>query len=89
VPYRRDVARHAIRQRLFGSVESLAMQYLALERLLKADIFELRYSDLDWAVDRLDTLVREGTSGTVAGDRASRENGGSGVLHGRPHWVAA
>jgi hypothetical protein len=36
------------------------MQYLALERLLKADLFELRYSDLDWAVDRLETLVREG-----------------------------
>jgi hypothetical protein len=60
VPYRKDVARHAIRQRLYGSVESLAMQYLALERLLKADLFELRYSDLDWAVDRLETLVREG-----------------------------
>jgi hypothetical protein len=60
VPYRIDLARHAIRQRLFGSVESLARQYLALERLLKADLFELRYSDLDWAVDRLDTLVREG-----------------------------
>jgi hypothetical protein len=60
VPFRKDVARHAIRQRLFGSVESLAMQYLALEKLLMADLFELRYSDLDWAVDRLDTLVREG-----------------------------
>jgi hypothetical protein len=60
VPYRRDLARHAMRQRLFGSVESLPAQYLALERLLKADLFELRYSDLDWAVDRLDMLVREG-----------------------------
>lgn len=60
VPYRKDVARHAIRQRLYGSVESLAMQYLALERLLEADLFELRYSELDWAVDRLDALVREG-----------------------------
>lgn len=59
-PYRRDVARHAIRERLFGSTESLAMQYLALEKLLRADVLELRYSDLGWAVDRLDKLVREG-----------------------------
>ena len=49
-----------MRQELFGSAESLAMQYLSLEQLLRADVFELRYSDLDWAVDRLDTLVREG-----------------------------
>jgi hypothetical protein len=60
VPYRKDVARHSIRQELFGSAESLALQYLALERLLNVDVFELRYSDLDWAVHRLDTLVREG-----------------------------
>ena len=30
-----------------------------MERLLRADVFELRYKDLDWAVDRLDTLARE------------------------------
>jgi hypothetical protein len=60
VPYRREVARHSMRQVLFGSAESLAAQYLSLERLLRADVFELRYKDLDWAVDRLDTLAREG-----------------------------
>jgi hypothetical protein len=60
VPCRRDVARHSMRQVLFGSAESLSNQYLALEQLLRADIFELRYNDLDWAVDRLDTLAREG-----------------------------
>jgi hypothetical protein len=38
----------------------LAVQYRAIERLLTAEVFELRYSDLDWAVDRLRTLVREG-----------------------------
>jgi hypothetical protein len=60
VPYRRDVARHSMRQVLYGSAESLAAQYHALEQLLRADVFELRYDDLDWAVDRLDTLTREG-----------------------------
>jgi hypothetical protein len=60
VPYRKDVARCYMRQVLFGSAESLAAQYSALERLLTARVFELRYSDLDWAVDRLETLVREG-----------------------------
>jgi hypothetical protein len=60
VPYRRDVARYSMRQVLYGSAESLATQYLALEQLLRADVFELRYNDLDWAVDRLDTLAREG-----------------------------
>ncbi|MGD0787613.1 MAG: aldolase [Terracidiphilus sp.] len=60
VPYRKDVARYFMRQVLFGSPESLAAQYTALERLLTADVFELRYSDLDWAVQRLETLAREG-----------------------------
>jgi hypothetical protein len=31
-----------------------------LERLLTVDVFELRYSDLDWAVRRLETLAHEG-----------------------------
>jgi hypothetical protein len=60
VSYRRDVARHFMRQLLYGPAELLAVQYRAIERLLTAEVFELRYSDLDWAVDRLRTLVREG-----------------------------
>ena len=58
--YRTDVARYFLRQVLYGSPESLAVQYKAIERLLTAEIFELRYTDLDWAVDRLATLAREG-----------------------------
>lgn len=58
--YRTDVARYFLRQVLYGSAESLAVEYKAIERLLTAEIFELRYTDLDWAVDRLDTLAREG-----------------------------
>ena len=59
-PYRADVARQWMRQGLYGSPESLAAQYGTIERLLTAEVFELRYTDLDWAIDRLLTLVREG-----------------------------
>jgi hypothetical protein len=60
VPYRRDAARHFMRQLLYGPAEIIAMQHAAIERLLAVEVFELRYSNLDWAVDRLRTLVREG-----------------------------
>jgi hypothetical protein len=60
VPWPKDAARHYLREVLFGSGEFLAPQYAALERLLMARIVELRYSDLDWAVHRLETLTREG-----------------------------
>lgn len=60
LPYRRDVARQFMRQVLFGSAVSLVVQYEAIERLLTAEIFELRYRDLDWAVDRLRTLAESG-----------------------------
>ena len=59
-PYRTDVARQYMRQVLYGCPESLATQYEAIEHLLSAEICELRYSDLNWAVDRLRTLVEEG-----------------------------
>jgi hypothetical protein len=59
-PYRTDVARHFMRQALYGSPQSLAVQYEAIEHLLKAEIFELQYSDLNWAVDRLQQLIQEG-----------------------------
>ena len=35
-------------------------QYAAIERLMKAEVLELRYQSLDWAVGRLERLVREG-----------------------------
>lgn len=58
--YRKDVARQSMRQTLYGTPKSLAVSYEVIERLLTLDIYELRYSDLDWAVDRLQRLVREG-----------------------------
>jgi hypothetical protein len=60
VPWRRDVARHAMRQTVIGTPELLATQYETIECLLTAELFELRYNDLDAAIERLETLVREG-----------------------------
>ncbi len=60
VPYRKDVARYFMRQVLSGSANSLETQYQAIDRLLTVDVFELRYTDLDWGVYRLQKLVREG-----------------------------
>jgi len=60
LPYRKDVARAFMRQVLYGSPEILAPQYEAIERLLTVDVLELRYSDMDWAVGRLRTLMEEG-----------------------------
>jgi hypothetical protein len=59
-PYQKDVARYFMRQALYGSPESLAVQYEAIEHLLKVEVFELRYDDIDWAIGRLRTLVQEG-----------------------------
>jgi hypothetical protein len=59
-PYSKDVARHAMRQTLYGTPKTLAVGYATIERLLTVEIFELRYTDLNWAVNRLQTLVREG-----------------------------
>jgi hypothetical protein len=59
--YRKDVARKAFRQTLYGTPKSLAVGYEAIERLLSIDVLEIRYTELDWAIDRLQRLVREGS----------------------------
>jgi hypothetical protein len=59
VPYCKDAARQSLLQTLFGSPKSLAPRYAALERLLTARVLELRYSSLDWAVRRLESLLVE------------------------------
>jgi hypothetical protein len=59
-PFRKDVARHAMRQTLYGTPHSLAVSYATIERLLTVDVLELLYTDLDWAIERLQRLVREG-----------------------------
>jgi hypothetical protein len=60
VPYRKDVARLSMRQVLFGSAASRAAQYAAIEQLLTLGVLELRYTSLEWAVERLQKLVEDG-----------------------------
>lgn len=60
VPYDKDVANYALRQGIYGTTESKALSNQAIDRLLGLDVFELRYTDLNWASDRLKLLVREG-----------------------------
>jgi hypothetical protein len=45
----------------FGEDEVRDAQKAALRNLLTAELFELRYSDLDWAVSRLESMIREGS----------------------------
>jgi hypothetical protein len=58
-PYRRDVARCYMRQWLFGTPETKAVQYAAIERMLTAEVLELRYECLNWAIRRLEQLIVE------------------------------
>jgi hypothetical protein len=59
-PWRRDVARHAMRQVVIGTPELIEVQYETIERLLTAELFELRYTEFDGAIERLRMLVRDG-----------------------------
>jgi len=59
-PYRKDVARYAMQQVFFGMPEMRQKHNEAIERLLEAEIFELRYTDLEWGIERLQCMVREG-----------------------------
>ena len=59
VPFARESAQKFIDQRLFGLEELRKRQDASVARLLSAGIYELRYRDLEWAVDRLARLVRE------------------------------
>jgi HPr Serine kinase C-terminal domain len=45
----------------FGGAAVHQAQSASIHDLLTAKLFEMRYSDLDWAVERLETLVREGS----------------------------
>jgi hypothetical protein len=60
LPYSKAVARSFMRQVLYGTAGSLARQYEVIERLLTVDVLELHYTELDWAIERLQQLVRVG-----------------------------
>jgi hypothetical protein len=60
IPYSLDIARNVMRQSQIGPQRFRTAQDDSIERMLTADVFELRYRDLDWAVARLDKLTQEG-----------------------------
>jgi len=60
VPYRKEVARDFMRQILYSLPEMRAAQFAAIDQLLTADLFELRYQNVGWATQRLETLTRDG-----------------------------
>lgn len=60
IPYNTDAARRYMRQVLFGTPETRIIRHAAIERLLTAEVLELRYQSLDEAVARLEQLVRQG-----------------------------
>jgi hypothetical protein len=49
-----------MRQVLYAPLNARLVQYQTIERLLNAAVVELRYTDLDGAIERLRTLVQEG-----------------------------
>lgn len=59
VPYSKDAARHYMRQVLFGTPDTKIVRHAAIDRLLTAQVLELRYRSLDQAMRRLERLVRE------------------------------
>jgi hypothetical protein len=60
VPFPQEVARLYMLQRASTVPELRKRQARMFDRLLEGGTFELRYTDLDWAVARLGQLVREG-----------------------------
>ena len=55
----KETARHYMHKHLCGLEELRRSQIASVERMLTAEVFELRYRGLEWAVDRLERLVRE------------------------------
>lgn len=60
VPFPREVARLYMLQRASCLPETRRRQAIMFDRLLESGVYELRYTDLDWAIERLSRLVREG-----------------------------
>lgn len=61
VPFSKQTALSRFEQVIcFGEKEVREAQAASLRKLLTTQVLELRYRDLDWAVNRLEALVREG-----------------------------
>jgi len=59
VPFPKESARQYMLKHLCGMDELRRNQIASVDRLLTADVFELRYNDLNWAIDRLERMVQE------------------------------
>lgn len=55
--YSKQVVREFLRQGRFSPPEMLPLHYATIDRILEAEVLELRYRDLDWAIEQLETLV--------------------------------
>jgi len=60
VPFPKEVARYFMLQVLVSPPATLKIQSGMIESLLDSGALELRYSDLNWAIDRLARLTEEG-----------------------------
>ena len=60
-PFCKAKARTWMQQVFLGPPESVAAQRLQIEQLLSADVWEMRYRSLDWAIARLQQLLDEGS----------------------------
>jgi hypothetical protein len=56
-PYSRDILRRFLHQGRFSPPEFMPAHYATIEKLLEREPLELRYTDLDWAIEQLETLV--------------------------------
>jgi hypothetical protein len=60
LPRRPEDARRWFSQQLLSTNESRPVQEAAISRLLKARVFELRYQEMAWAIDRIEQLATWG-----------------------------
>lgn len=60
IPFPKEVAKHFIVQTLFSLPDVRAIQEEEVDKFLRMEVHELRYNDMNWAVERLGRLVRDG-----------------------------
>jgi hypothetical protein len=60
VPFSRELGLQWASQFLAGTGANDEMQAASIRELLNAQLFELRYRTLDWAVAQLEGLIRRG-----------------------------
>lgn len=56
-PYSKDIVRKFLHQGRFSPMDRMPAHYAAIDKLLELEVLELRYDDLDWALQQLELLV--------------------------------